>query len=609
LALPPIYKIHPAIGIARLGDAATFFIGPETPGLRPIGDPPGTRVPPYKDGGKIKPQAARFRIFEYVDKGGQYTVNREISLTEKDVTKLVWTAHLANRKASFFKFDGLAGEGRPPTKGHRNPGIDPARLDIDPRERTITGRNAKAVEFRRGTSKNPSSERWPNPDPSPKIDTLGTLLTDADGRLIVLGGKGIAGSQPGATPINHYSNNDGWFDDVSDGPVSAYLEIKGKPVHVAPAWVLCPPPDFAPHLTSVVTLYDVLYDVAARSLTLPTNESVYRTGALAPLLAINQEFKKAGKAVLSSYQPDFNTEIYPILYRAASAMYLFGQAVGQHTTIVKWPQLASRDKADQPARQGVFTFVRDPDALPSNSFPYMPKLLGDEPYPLAGGVIHKRVRLTVTPTQFAILSQWVKGDFVQPAVVPPKPPTAQAITPEGLDRAALENCVGGAFFPGIEVGWQVRAPSLYTEPVSLHTEPFRVAAGVKSAYLGDTSTVRAGYFTRQMALPWQADFLQCKSEDDASGAFPGLRRWGWWPMQRPDGVFSSEADYRAKPPKSSDWHRATKGGTTSPWAVGFNGDTSTPSYVEMIDNWRKFGFVVEAKPTVFVETEREADIP
>jgi len=54
-------RIHPAIGIARVGDHPTeFFIGPETPGLY-------TPPPTYKSGTPpaIKRQGARFRIFAY----------------------------------------------------------------------------------------------------------------------------------------------------------------------------------------------------------------------------------------------------------------------------------------------------------------------------------------------------------------------------------------------------------------------------------------------------------------------------------------------------------------------------------------------------------------
>ena len=41
-----VYRIHPAIGVARLGNAdpSTFFIGPEAPGYGPLGDAPGIYV-------------------------------------------------------------------------------------------------------------------------------------------------------------------------------------------------------------------------------------------------------------------------------------------------------------------------------------------------------------------------------------------------------------------------------------------------------------------------------------------------------------------------------------------------------------------------------------
>lgn len=610
MALKPIYKIHPAIGIARLGDASSFFIGPETPGLRPVGGAPGTAVPPYKDGGRIKPQAARFRIFEYVDNGkGAYVVGREVNMADKEV-KVVWTVHLANRKASFFEFSGMSGEDRNQAK-RRNVGFlgDRRKLEIDPGPRSVSGKSKGPVAFTKGTSKNPSSELWPNPAPSPAITTLGSILTDGDGRLLVLGGKGDSGSQPGASAIGDYANNDGWFDDVSDGPVTADVLIKGKAVTVLPAWVICPPPDFAPHLTSVVTLYDLLFDMATH-LALPVNDAAYLAGgARANLAAISADFKKAGKPELSSYRPDFMGEVYPILYRAAASSFLTQQAYGHHQTLIQWAILADPSAAQQPSRSLVTTFVRPPGTAPTATSPAMPKLLGDEPYLLAG-VPHPHIRLTVTPTQFAILKQWEAGKFVPPPpgskFPPPAPPST--ITPEGLDRAALESCVGGAFFPGIEVGWQIRNAALFLEP-------FRIKHGVATKYRGDSGAIKAGHFTRQMALPWQADFLQCKSEEAPKfNPFYGTGLWGWWPAQRPDFVFASQAAFRAATPTSVAWHRSTKGGTPQAWPLGFltqagTRDTSMPSYEEMLQNWRKFGFVVESVPYLYLETEREKDIP
>jgi hypothetical protein len=58
-------KIHPAIGIARLGNSPTdFFIGPEIPldHTAPAGG--------YKDAScRVKRQAARFRLFGYDNNG------------------------------------------------------------------------------------------------------------------------------------------------------------------------------------------------------------------------------------------------------------------------------------------------------------------------------------------------------------------------------------------------------------------------------------------------------------------------------------------------------------------------------------------------------------
>jgi L-Lysine epsilon oxidase N-terminal len=75
---------------------------------------------------------------------------------------------------------------------------------------------------------------------------LGDLLTDREGRLIVLGGFGTSQSvRP--LPLDDFVNNDGWRDDVSDGPVRATIQLNGSGDRLAaePAWVIVAPPDFA----------------------------------------------------------------------------------------------------------------------------------------------------------------------------------------------------------------------------------------------------------------------------------------------------------------------------------------------------------------------------
>lgn len=65
--------------------------------------------------------------------------------------------------------------------------------------------------------------------------------------------------------------------------------------------------------------------------------------------------------------------------------------------------------------------------------------------------------------------------------------------PHALVRAALEACVGGPFFPGIEMTFIADEPETWQGP-------FRLREGLA-----------AGDVTKHMAVPWQADFFQCNT--------------------------------------------------------------------------------------------------
>src|SRR5712671_6616027 len=163
-----IYKIHPAIGIARVGNSPDeFFIGPEHIGEQP--NPPGG----FKDAQcRVKRQAARFRIFAHHDDG---TVE-EITSAEADIT---WTVHLVNKKA--------ANPGRNNTESA-------ADLTIDPGTRTLTGPNQRKL-FDNGRIKLSGAPTTTVP--------LGEILTDPENHLLVLGGFGKSGS-PTSTGLDGY---------------------------------------------------------------------------------------------------------------------------------------------------------------------------------------------------------------------------------------------------------------------------------------------------------------------------------------------------------------------------------------------------------------------
>ena len=91
-------RIHPALGIARVGNSTDFFIGPEATGV--FAPPAGG----YKDSGcRVKRQACRFRLFAF-DQNGAFV--QEITAADAAVS---WTVHLVNRKSAALKFaQGLA---------------------------------------------------------------------------------------------------------------------------------------------------------------------------------------------------------------------------------------------------------------------------------------------------------------------------------------------------------------------------------------------------------------------------------------------------------------------------------------------------------------------
>src|SRR6188472_2851393 len=73
---------------------------------------------------------------------------------------------------------------------------------------------------------------------------------------------GSSGSAVPGSNANRFGNNDLWYDDTSDGPVDATVHIAGREIPVTGAWVVVAPPNYAPGIESVVTMYDLLFEVA-----------------------------------------------------------------------------------------------------------------------------------------------------------------------------------------------------------------------------------------------------------------------------------------------------------------------------------------------------------
>jgi hypothetical protein len=149
-------KIHPGLGIARVGNSPDeFFIAPETPGQLP--HPQGG----FKDKkGRIKRQAARFRVYAYNAQGEAIA---ELTAENADIH---WTVQLANKKASYRIFLGRYWDiqypdvkkygdehfnGEPPMRNQQVSVFDPERraqlLDIRPEAKSISGRGESGNKY------------------------------------------------------------------------------------------------------------------------------------------------------------------------------------------------------------------------------------------------------------------------------------------------------------------------------------------------------------------------------------------------------------------------------------------------------------------------------
>lgn len=536
-------RIHPAIGVARLGDSPSeFFLGPETPLTPPR--PEGG----FKDAaGRMKRQAARFRIFGY---GSDGRVVREITAEEADIQ---WSVHVANTKGAWYRWllaldlPQLVASPSTARPARRNGALSGGRrnaLRIDPGPRRIGGRSVNSgggdARFRFDTG---SFLGTPV--------ALGEARTDAAGRLVVLGGFGRSeGVDPGSR-ITDRANNDRWFDDVADGPVTATVILDGKPYEADSAWVVCAPPDFAPAVRPVVSGWDVV-----------RNTAVEMDPSLKPL------------------RPSFRKHLYPLFEAFGLNQWVNLGFLRDFGWMAESDPLADMDRLRDPTtanrafREAVFARFRDPD-YDELDIDAWPGYFGD-------GVNFPgdpREFLAVTPLDYTWLRQWAAGDFVDdwPPAGDPYPDALEDVPldeqPEALDRAALERTIGGSFNPGHELPFVVRLPQLYRAP-------FRIRQGLGDGPVRSRSRQRAeipldfgpamdpeillrsngplsrsgpGALTQWMPLPWQADASTCRF---GFGRTPDPYLPAFWPASLPNHVLTWETYQRMLDPATSSAERA-----------------------------------------------------
>jgi hypothetical protein len=564
--------IYPSIGVARVGNApAGYVIGPEVTNPAPLVADTAPGKNPYRDSdGRLYPQAARFRIYGVNANGG---IVKELTARGASAD-IQWTVHLANTKAAWYEFQLAldipeAASADPSTL--RNADVtDRASLTLDAGAHTVhVGVGPQSVEMI-------AAQFMHQGDPV----YLGKMWCSGDARLLVTGGRGKSASYDGK-PATTFANNDGWHDDVSDGPVTATVSYGGIVFPVTPSWLVVAPPDYGPQCKSVRTMWDLMRDVSIQA------------GAL-----------------IAPARPSFTNDIYPVFERMTRLQWVnagfaagFGWDAGYDFTRPEWiERLNDPSEATRETKRVLKNSFRNETTDAWSPTPW-PWIYGDAmniPTPDT-----PRAFSSLTETQLTMLEQWVAGDFESDWGKVPvytnfdRVPLAEQ--GDMLTRAALDFCLADAFHPGCEMTWPVRTPCMFMEPFRFgHAPEGWVEPNLGSTLTPSNVTVINGPLYRQvpggisrwMAVPWQTDTASCRS-----GYVPAYdpNVPTFWPAGVPNQVMTRENYAIVMDSEASPKDRMAAFAIRASWLAPLGNGPYTDQINNMIKAFDHLG-VVEVNP-------------
>ncbi len=557
--------VYPPLGIARVGNAEgeeDYFTAAEVIGASPT-DPGALRDAQ----GKIKRQAVRFRIYARLTSGEV----RELTLD--DGVEIEWHVTVANLKAGWYEFTNALDlpDGLSITAPKRNADTSSGRfrLEITPPPRTIAGRDLSGAGY-------VFEGRFFS-----TTVYLGELRTDSKGRLLFLGGRGLAAPRwPGTKPTT-FANNALWFDDIADGPVRAQVTVGGKVFDAIPGYVAVAPPNYAPGLFSVVTMDDVVRNLFAEQawIKLPT-------------------------------ETRFTRDIWPIFSRLTGMQWVnhglfmahgFGSPLdAEHPDVIA--RLTNVSEQGRTWRMAMLALFRDPTVGGTVSRLKLPYLYGDT---FGDKDDHARGLLAVTDTMYRHLTAWAIGDFVNDWQGAPQPVQFDDLSPtdqlEHLSRAPLYECLGGPFHPGIELTWIMRHAPLWKHAYRLNIleegEPARQDYGARltpEICLGADGPLRGvmpGSLTRWLGVPWQTDEASCQSGFEYSPS-TYLSMPSYWGVRVPNQVLSAEAWLRSTDGQSPALQRLKHSSYREDWTRDINGRDYYERIANMVQEWWMLGTIL-----------------
>ena len=491
----------------------------------------------------------------------------------------------------------------------------------------INGVNAKDItypkQFPKYNGEAPENEM---------IESLGDMETDAFGRLIVIGAYGKASGFKGAGIYDPHAdlesavNNDCWFDDTADGPVTAVLAFTDGTSHTVEgsSWVVTSDPSYAPQIANVVSLWEDMYNTWVEKFDLEPSLFT-QNGPKTPLKNDNKAYD-LGNGYNEKYAPKFESQVKPILNAANLQMWatnLVSKGEGAHKAVAKQPM-------NDPQWKEIMDFIRNPNAENNNDDPQnatrMPLSLGDSGTPADNF-------LAISRTQYFFLYQWLirgtidSGDTLGAG--------------ELLDRNILGNCLGGRFSPGIEMTFIIRDTHLYQnwKDGATYTPagPFRIDMDVldynnlQTPALGvgytpvNSTKVEPGDICKFMSIPWHTDYNSCATHTTVPNEQNSKMTYWSWPAQRPVAVYTFEdiacnetntlgtqrysvrgegtnAYYDATAP-APDHIKVQNAGTASARVGRYQ------EYIDFVANWHNVGTIIQGSSIEQTATQKAKNIP
>lgn len=663
------FRIYPSIGVARLGNGPAekqhVIFSPEIPWANLFETDNHYLMPD----GKIKKQAQRFYIFE-CDKRGRPV--RQIDPADYDIR---WSAEVANKKPFWYDFNNsldlsIVSRNRNVSpdfaRNKIGPGIGAAQRNpnvLDMGERVPDGynyrkelvNNPSAVTVDQKNTRQSIPGQFPNAGgvgrsllaaslgTAPAQVDLGTLEYD-EGVLIFYAADGVSASLNASDLNTDFADNSNWYDDICDGRITATIKSRSTGVthHLddaeSAAWVVTAPPDYAPQIQPISTLYDIISGAG-------TNKYEPEFSLVFPMLyrLYRMQWVNLGDFLAPSFR-----EVIDKLIHEGKLKYLF--------------QKHPKGEADA-VREKIFELFRNP-AYPDLNEPIIPSssttgienrgIGSDElklPYYPGDGINYPGSPaqwFAIPPLLYEQLKKWKEGDF-KPIRLPASALDMDAIgevfrkkyldaakdeskRPLLMTRAVLETLYGGGFHPGVELTWPMRHDLIYAENLEVYEDvaenfslfglrEIRINAATRAeqrniyyndfGFQIDSEDIREsmdlkhknhwlwkitpGDLTKWMGIPWQSDAGSCQAVYvDKQYPIPA-----WWAANLPVHVLPQENYRKLLDPGILDDTKKNIFANREDWLhtanTGFIGYHAEGGYlnglINMVYEWNKIGMV------------------